>query len=32
MKKLGQTWCRPAAPACPECPAQALCETGRHRA
>ncbi len=32
MKKLGQTWCRPAAPACPECPAQALCETGRRRA
>ena len=31
MKKLGQTWCRPSAPACPDCPAQALCETGRVR-
>ena len=32
MKKLGQTWCRPATPDCPNCPAQALCETGRRRA
>ena len=31
MKKLGQTWCRPAAPDCAHCPAQALCETGRAR-
>ncbi|MEX0342352.1 MAG: endonuclease III [Erythrobacter sp.] len=31
MKKLGQTWCRPAAPDCMNCPAQALCETGRAR-
>ena len=31
MKKLGQTWCRPSSPACPDCPAQALCETGRAR-
>lgn len=29
MKKLGQTWCRPSSPACSDCPAQALCETGR---
>ena len=29
MKKLGQTWCRPAAPQCRECPAQSMCETGR---
>ena len=32
MKKLGQTWCRPRAPECASCPAQALCETGRGRA
>ena len=32
MKKLGQTWCRPSAPDCPNCAAQALCETGRRRA
>ena len=32
MKKLGQTWCRPSAPQCGECPAQSLCETGRKRA
>ena len=32
MKKLGQTWCRPSSPDCPNCPAQALCETGRRRA
>ena len=32
MKKLGQTWCRPSAPQCVECPAQSLCETGRKRA
>lgn len=31
MKKLGQTWCLPSAPACATCPAQALCETGRMR-
>lgn len=31
MKKLGQTWCRPAAPDCPNCPAQALCATGKAR-
>ena len=31
MKKLGQTWCRPSAPQCPDCPAQALCATGRER-
>ncbi|WP_324828630.1 endonuclease III domain-containing protein [Qipengyuania zhejiangensis] len=29
MKKLGQTWCRPTAPDCPGCAAQALCATGR---
>lgn len=32
MKKLGQTWCRPSAPDCATCPAQALCDTGRRRA
>ena len=31
MKKLGQTWCRPSAPACPDCPALAMCETGTAR-
>lgn len=31
MKRLGQTWCRPAAPRCAECPACSLCETGRAR-
>ena len=31
MKKLGQTWCRPAMPQCEACPAQSLCETGRRR-
>ena len=31
MKKLGQTWCRPTAPDCANCPAQTLCETGRRR-
>ncbi|MBX7481916.1 endonuclease III domain-containing protein [Qipengyuania qiaonensis] len=31
MKKLGQTWCRPSAPDCGACPAQALCETGSKR-
>ena len=31
MKKLGQTWCRPAIPDCAQCPAQAWCETGRER-
>jgi endonuclease-3 len=31
MKKLGQTWCRPSSPDCANCPAQALCETGRAR-
>ena len=29
MKKVGQTCCRPSAMFCHECPAQALCETGR---
>jgi endonuclease-3 len=32
MKRLGRSWCRPSAPECSECPAQALCETGRRRA
>lgn len=31
MKKLGQSWCRPAAPQCPECVALSLCATGRAR-
>ena len=31
MKKLGQQFCRPSALLCGECPAQALCETGRAR-
>ena len=31
MKKLGQTYCRPSALLCGDCPAQALCETGRAR-
>ena len=31
MKKLGQTWCRPPAPACAACPALAMCETGTAR-
>lgn len=31
MKKVGQTWCRPAHPDCAECVAQSLCETGRGR-
>ncbi len=31
MKKLGQTWCRPSAPDCVNCAAQALCETGRQQ-
>ncbi len=31
MKKLGQTWCRPASPECETCPALALCETGTKR-
>ena len=29
MKKIGQSTCRPARMDCPECPAQALCRTGR---
>lgn len=29
MKKLGQTWCRPAVPRCADCPALALCPTGQ---
>lgn len=29
MKKLGQTWCRPAMPRCADCPALALCPTGQ---
>ena len=28
MKKLGQTWGRPARLDCPTCPAQALCAFG----
>ena len=32
MKKLGQTYCRPSHMQCGDCPAQALCETGRRRA
>ncbi|MBX7528049.1 endonuclease III domain-containing protein [Qipengyuania vesicularis] len=31
MKKLGQTSCRPAAPACVECLALSLCKTGTER-
>ena len=31
MKRLGQTWCRPAAPRCGDCPAQSMCETGQAR-
>ena len=31
MKKLGQTWCRPADPDCATCPALALCPTGTAR-
>lgn len=31
MKKLGQSWCRPSAPQCADCPALSLCETGRSR-
>ena len=31
MKKLGQTWCRPSAPQCGDCAAQALCATGQAR-
>lgn len=31
MKKLGQTWCRPAVPRCADCPALALCPTGQAR-
>ncbi|MXO51720.1 endonuclease III [Erythrobacter gaetbuli] len=31
MKKLGQTWCRPASVECGTCPALALCETGTKR-
>ncbi|GGO97405.1 endonuclease III domain-containing protein [Stakelama pacifica] len=29
MKKVGQTWCRPARPDCANCVAQSLCETGK---
>ncbi|MBX7532782.1 endonuclease III [Qipengyuania sp. 1XM1-15A] len=32
MKKLGQTWCRPAAPDCAHCLALSLCNTGTERA
>ncbi|MEW4449261.1 endonuclease III [Qipengyuania sp. JC766] len=32
MKKVGQTYCRPAAPECAGCPAQSLCDTGRRMA
>ena len=31
MKKVGQTYCRPSALLCGDCPAQALCATGRAR-
>ncbi|WP_460101414.1 endonuclease III domain-containing protein [Qipengyuania sp. 483] len=31
MKKLGQTWCRPAVPQCAACPAQSFCKTGMAR-
>lgn len=31
MKKLGQTWCRPAVPQCADCPALSLCPTGQAR-
>jgi len=31
MKKLGQTWCRPSAPRCEDCPAASLCATGQAR-
>lgn len=32
MKEVGRVFCRPRAPDCEPCPAQALCETGRARA
>ena len=32
MKEIGRAFCRPASMACGECPAQALCGTGRARA
>ncbi len=31
MKKVGQNYCRPSALLCGDCPAQALCQTGRGR-
>ena len=31
MKKLGQTWCRPATPDCASCLALSLCKTGTER-
>ena len=31
MKKLGQTWCRPASPDCAHCLALSLCKTGQAR-
>ena len=31
MKKLGQTWCRPASPDCASCLALSLCKTGQAR-
>ena len=31
MKKLGQTWCRPASPDCATCLALSLCKTGTER-
>ena len=31
MKKVGQIWCRPAAPACADCVALSLCKTGLAR-
>ena len=31
MKEIGRAFCRPSSMACGQCPAQALCETGRAR-
>ena len=31
MKKLGQSWCRPASPGCETCPALSLCAAGTKR-
>ena len=32
MKEVGRAFCRPSSMACAQCPAQALCDTGRVRA